>query len=106
MNQEQAEAQLAHVRAAVAQWRRSRSRLSPMPEALWSEASAAARLLGVAPVARALGLNSARLGAHVGARARARAKQRARVAPPEQPRFVEVRRAELLTPPLVSACTP
>lgn len=41
----------------VTRWRESRARPGPMPEGLWSEVVALARIHGVNPVARALRLD-------------------------------------------------
>jgi hypothetical protein len=44
------------LRARIESWRRSEHRGRRMPEELWQEAGAAAQMLGVCPVSRALGL--------------------------------------------------
>jgi len=44
------------LRARIETWRRSEHRGRRMPEDLWQEAGAAAQMLGVCPVSRALGL--------------------------------------------------
>ena len=50
-------ADLAKLSEDVGRWRRTRAKLSPMPAALWSKATALAQRLGVHPVQSALGLN-------------------------------------------------
>ena|SRR5208337_3725373 len=52
-----ASAGLSGLRAKIADWRRLRPRTRPMPESLWSEASRAARRLGIWRVARELKVN-------------------------------------------------
>ncbi len=44
------------LRARIEAWRKSEHRGRRMPEDLWQEAGAAAQMLGVCPVSRALGL--------------------------------------------------
>jgi hypothetical protein len=50
-------AQLEQVRQDIHRWRQSRPKLGRMPDPLWAEAAALAKVLGVYRVARALGLN-------------------------------------------------
>ena len=45
------------LRERIARWRLTRAKRRPMPAALWNEAAALARELGVHPVKSALGLN-------------------------------------------------
>jgi hypothetical protein len=45
------------LRTRIQEWRGSESKGRAMPEKLWEEAAAAAQLLGVGPVARALNLS-------------------------------------------------
>jgi hypothetical protein len=52
------------VRQRIQQWRGSQSRSKAMPEPLWQEAGAVARKLGLARVAKELGLNYTALKAH------------------------------------------
>jgi hypothetical protein len=47
---------IERLRARIEAWRSSERRGRRMPEELWQEAGAAAQLLGVCPVSRALGL--------------------------------------------------
>lgn len=57
---------LAALRDQIEAWRGMRPRTRSMPQALWSEAAAMARELGVYRVARALRLNFDTLKRHVG----------------------------------------
>ena len=59
-------ADLAKLSEDVGRWRRTRAKLSPMPAALWSKATALAQRLGVHPVQSALGLNYEALRSRVG----------------------------------------
>jgi hypothetical protein len=63
-------------------WRRSENRGRAMPEELWEEASAAAQLLGVARVARTLGLSYDTL--------KRRAFPAGAVTPPSRTEFIEL----------------
>jgi hypothetical protein len=88
-----AAAQVARVREDVERWRRTRAKLGPMPAALWREASAVAKLVGVPAVASELRLNAARLWAHVRAGGAVKRKALPHRAPAPA-RFVELRSAQ------------
>lgn len=45
------------LRGRVERWRRTRKKRSPMPEELWEDAARLARVHGVSPIARWLGLS-------------------------------------------------
>lgn len=57
--------ELAQLSANVERWRRTRTKLSPMPTELWDAAAAVAGRLGVNRVKEALGLNYGVLKARV-----------------------------------------
>jgi len=56
MLENQSADRLQRLRGRIEYWRRTRQKLSPMPADLWTEAAALARVLGVSPVSRILGL--------------------------------------------------
>lgn len=56
---------VSDVRRRLDSWRRSRTRLGPIPPPLWNEAAALARVQGIHPVARSLGLDYNALKRHV-----------------------------------------
>ena len=88
---------LQRVHARVERWRATRTKRSPMPEALWKSAVALARSEGLYPVARDLGLNYENLKARVAAGSSRSSK---RVAP------VPAGFVELPPPVAVSAVAP
>ena len=95
-----AQVRLEQVRGDIEDWRTSRAKLGPMPEALWENATIAARELGLYPVARALRLNYAALKQRVAAgTAGERGAQARRVEPARKARvdFVEVSNRSLLS---------
>lgn len=55
---------VSDLRRRLDSWRRSRTRLGPIPPPLWSEAAALARVRGVHPIARSLGLDYNSLKRH------------------------------------------
>lgn len=83
------DARLAALEQRIAHWRLTRTKHSPMPKPLWDEAVALAQLLGIAPVARRLGLGYASL------------QQRLPSPPLPKPTFVELQPA--LPPPATSS---
>lgn len=56
---------VSDLRRRLDSWRRSRAKLGPIPQPLWSEAAALARVQGVHPIARSLGLDYNALKRHV-----------------------------------------
>lgn len=54
-------AELNELQRGIAHWRRTRTKLSPMPEELWTQAARVARKVGVSAVAAVVGLGYARL---------------------------------------------
>jgi hypothetical protein len=80
--------QLKQVRNSVDIWRRTRQKLAPMPEELWTQATELAHRLGVWPVARDLSL------AYESLKQRVEAKNRRKQA--KTTRFVEIRGTDLL----------
>jgi hypothetical protein len=56
--------ELKSVALRIETWRRTRSRLGPMPVELWAAAGAAARRVGITHAAKALGLGYYRLREH------------------------------------------
>jgi hypothetical protein len=72
------------LRARIEMWRRSEHRGRRMPEELWQEAVAAAQMLGMCPVSRALGLGYQTL------KRRASAGESLPSKVISQPRFIEV----------------
>lgn len=56
---------VSDLRQRLDSWRRSRTKLGPIPPRLWTEAAALARVQGVHPVARSLGLDYNALKRHV-----------------------------------------
>ena len=90
---------LERVSRDIAAWRQNRPKLGRMPEPLWEEATAVARMLGVYPVARALRLNYGALKLRVDSTARRGGRRARREEPALQPghgRFVEVSGVPLL----------
>ena len=87
--------ELEALRGRVQQWRLTRARQGRMPEALWREASSAARRYGVSHVARVLGVGHAGLKARTSAAPPPR-RQAGTGARPDG--FVEVSAAQLLGP--------
>jgi hypothetical protein len=88
-------------RRRVDSWRRTRPKRGAMPRALWEEAANLARIHGINPIARALGLEYYALKGHLeGAGARTAVSRPGFVevavcAPPPSPeRVVEVERAD------------
>lgn len=87
------------VRRRLDSWRRSRSKLGPIPSPLWNEAAALARLHGVHPVARSLGLDYNALKRHV----RAGSLAASTATPVAPPAFVEL--ALVPSSPTLAECT-
>lgn len=85
-------AALERLSASIERWRRTRTKLSAMPEPLWREAVAVSRRAGVSAVATACGLNATRLKARV--EASTSTARPARAAAPA--RFVELSAAQVL----------
>lgn len=56
---------VSDLRRRLDSWRRNRTRLGPIPPPLWQEAAALARVRGVHPIARSLGLDYNALRRHV-----------------------------------------
>lgn len=56
---------VSHLRRQLDSWRRSRTKLGPIPPPLWHEAAALARVRGVHPIARSLGLDYNALKRHL-----------------------------------------
>lgn len=56
---------VSDLRRRLDSWRRSRTKLGPIPPPLWNEAAALARAQGVHPIARSLGLDYNALKRHV-----------------------------------------
>lgn len=56
---------VSDLRRRLDSWRRSRTRLGRIPPPLWNEAAALARVQGVHPIARSLGLDYNALKRHV-----------------------------------------
>jgi len=90
-------AEIEGLRGRVEAWRQIRPKSRPMPEELWSEASAAAKRLGAGRVARALGLKYETLkqrvisGSPSGGRGDA-----GREKAPGKPEFIELREFPVL----------
>lgn len=85
---------LEALRKQIEAWRGMRPRTRSMPPALWSEAAAMARELGVYRVARALKLNFDTLKRHAGAASSLRGRGRSvarTVLAPRSVDFVEVK---------------
>jgi hypothetical protein len=85
---------LETLRDQIEAWRGMRPRTHSMPPALWSEAAARARELGVYRVARALKLNFDTLKRHAGSASKLHGQGRSVARPMLSPRrtdFVEVR---------------
>jgi len=80
-------------------WRRSRAKLGPIPPVLWREAAALARVHGIHPIARSLGLDYNALKRQMGAEAGAALE----ATPAARPAFVEV--ALVPSPPPPAECT-
>lgn len=90
---------VSDLRQRLDSWRKGRTKLGPIPPPLWSEAAALARVQGVHPVARSLGLDYNALKRHVGA-----GSITASAAPPVAPAaFVEL--ALVPSSPLPAECT-
>lgn len=82
---------IAALRIRIDQWRQTRTKTAPMPEELWHQAVALARLHGLGPVSRGLRVDYGKL------------KARVEQAPEENPSlkstgFVELDRAHLASP--------
>ena len=88
-------ARLEHLRGRIDHWRRTRLKQGPMPEALWQEAAALARGLGVCPVSRALGIGYESLQHRAGG---APSAAPARPASSAAVRFVELSGAQVASP--------
>lgn len=88
------------LRGRIEDWRRSPSKSKAMPEPLWQEACAAARKLGAARVARALGLNYGHLKGRLSPPGVPRTGQRTGqdLQPVQEAQFVELGRLSELTP--------
>ena len=56
---------VSDLRRRLDSWRRTRAKLGPIPPPLWNEAAALARVQGVHPIARSLGLDYNSLKRHV-----------------------------------------
>ena len=56
---------VSELRRRLDSWRRSRAKLGPIPPPLWNDAAALARVQGIHPIARSLGLDYNALKRHV-----------------------------------------
>lgn len=87
--------ELAGLGEQIEAWRRTRPRTRPMPEALWSEATAMAQRLGIYRVSRSLRLNydtlKRRAGQSRSHRSRTRGVDRDVASMPARTDFVEVK---------------
>jgi hypothetical protein len=88
------------LRGRIEDWRHSPSKSKAMPEPLWQEACAAARRLGAARVARALGLNYGHLKGRLSSPGVASTGERTRqeLQPVQEAQFVELGRVAELAP--------
>jgi hypothetical protein len=88
------------LRGRIEDWRRSPSKSKAMPEPLWQQACAAARKLGTARVARALGLNYSHLKERLSPPAVSRTGEQKRqgLQPVQEAQFVELGRVGDLAP--------
>ncbi len=81
---------IAALGGRIDRWRKTRGKRSPMPEALWNEATRLALLHGVSAVCRPLGLGYQPL------RERAASASGPEEAQPDVPAFVELSAAQLV----------
>ena len=90
---------VSDLRLRLDSWRRSRTKLGPIPPPLWNEAAALARVQGVHPIARSLGLDYNALKRHV----RAGSIAASAATPVAPPAFVELALVPSSPPP--AECT-
>ena len=81
---------LEQLRARVEHWRRTRSKLSPMPAPLWRAAERLAEIHGCAAVARATGIDYGSLRERGSRKAPRKATAGLTPTAPPKPRFVEL----------------
>ncbi len=87
------------VKERIEDWRRTRTKRSPMPEALWRRAVELAREEGVYGAARLLGLNYGTLRARAERAGVPTRRRERRASAPSRPAFVELRAGSPEPPP-------
>ena len=92
---------VSDLRRRLDSWRMSRTKLGPIPPPLWNEAAALARVQGVHPIARSLGLDYNAVKRHVHVRAGSLAASTSTAVAPSA--FVEV--ALVPSSPAPAECT-